>query len=304
LGGGTGIERRPDQQSHGSYAGGGKICLPAGRHKPGPLQKYREGPGYPEGKRRPYPRQGPPGQRGGRALWLAKILPEKLAEGKMIRGEEFEEAERLLHEYKRMVISYEKTGHDVDSLDDYYRAEIEDSKYRRQKITASANRFIGNLKKEIIGEAFGKAFEMMGQKYTASHDEAKQEAETTQGHLNPLPGQEKPELKILNYFKDNGMIKAKDGKIEKKDGKCILTDSPQNIIDWFFYNNSPFDLTPIFFTDNFLNPNGMSLKIETVKRYFRKEKGTAAFQKEHPESDVFKKIYKKNQMSDESGIEK
>jgi hypothetical protein len=111
----------------------------------------------------------------------------------MIRDEEFKGAEKLLSEYQGMVRRYKKNSLDVDSLDDYYRAAIEDNKYRQEKITAAANRFIGSLKKEIIGEAFGKAFEMMGQKYTAPDTQAAEElppifqAVLTEGLLKKTP---------------------------------------------------------------------------------------------------------------------
>jgi hypothetical protein len=86
----------------------------------------------------------------------------------MIRDEEFEGAERVMSEYKGMVISYEKTGRDINSLDEYYRAAITEEKNSLKKLHDLERHFVEGLKKEIIGEGLVKILEMTRQKTTAS----------------------------------------------------------------------------------------------------------------------------------------
>jgi hypothetical protein len=96
----------------------------------------------------------------------------------------------------------------------------------------------------------------------------------------PEPHDEE-ELRIVKYFKGNGMVDIQSTRSPWK-----LTDTPRNVLNWFFYNNGPHDLTPEFFQKNFITQDGKMLDIETVKRYFREEKQRAEYQKKYPESNL------------------
>jgi hypothetical protein len=179
----------------------------------------------------------------------------------MIRDEEFEGAERLLSEYKGMARTYEKTGHDVNSLDEHYRAAIEEDKHRRKKIDDTASRFIGNLKKEIIGEAFGKAFELLGQKNTAPPEPAPDTQAVEQRAARKLPPviQAVLDEELLDNTPVNGKYPKKG---DRKDGQ---------IIEWIFdYSGYGDSLT----TELYMQYIQTHCKTTTIQDYITRKRKT------------------------------